>query len=62
MSFEVELEQALYEFKKRDINTFIAKVINVDKKKGICIVSDDEIEYPVRLASVINDDSNKFEG
>lgn len=60
MSLEKELDEAFAEFGKREIPTFIAEVLSVDKKKGICIVTDEGLEFEVRLASVINDDKQKF--
>jgi hypothetical protein len=60
MSLEKELEQALTKLVKRDVSTFIAKVISVDKQNGTCKVEDQDLEFTVRLASVITPNKNKF--
>lgn len=58
---EKALQDAFRKLKKRDVDTFPAKVISVDKLKGTCVVSDDEIEYTnVQLSSVVDGKENKF--
>jgi len=61
MNVEKELTDALREFKKRGVDTFIAQVVSVDKNKGICKIKDDDIEYTdVRLSAVIDTKGNRF--
>lgn len=58
---EKELQDAFRKLKKRDVDTFPVKVISVDKTKGTCKVSDDELEYTeVQLSSVIDANNSKF--
>ncbi|MRX40408.1 hypothetical protein GJU43_14060 [Flavobacterium sp. LC2016-23] len=58
---EKQLQDAFRNLRKRDVDTFPGTVIAVDKTKGTCIVSDDQIEYTdVRLSSVIDGKENKF--
>lgn len=58
---EKELQDAFRELKKRDVDTFPAKVLSVDKTKGTCKVSDGEIDYyNVQLAAVIDANTSKF--
>lgn len=55
------IQDAFRKLQKRDVDTFPAKVISVDKNKGTCVVSDDQIEFTdVRLSSVIDGIQNKF--
>ena len=60
MSIEKELQDSFRELVKRKATTFSAAVVSVDKEKGTCLVTDDQLEYKVRLASVINDSKEKF--
>jgi hypothetical protein len=56
-----ELQDAFRRLKKRDVDTFPVTVVSVDKAKGTCTVSDDEIEYTdVQLAAVVDATSNRF--
>jgi len=56
-----ELQDAFRKLTKRDVDTFPVTVLEVDKDKGTCRVSDDEIEYTdVQLSAVIDDSLNKF--
>jgi hypothetical protein len=58
---ENELQEAFRKLKKRDVDTFPVKVLSVDKEKGTCKVSDDELEYTdVQLSSVIDANNKKF--
>lgn len=58
---EKELQDAFRKLKKRDVDTFPVKVLSVDKTKGTCKVSDDELEYTdVQLSSVIDANNSKF--
>tara|TARA_R110002126_G_scaffold78629_2_gene195668 strand:+ start:11368 stop:11862 length:495 start_codon:yes stop_codon:yes gene_type:complete len=60
MSKDKELQDAFAKLLERDAVTFSATVLSVDKEKGTCLVSSDQLEYKVRLASVINDSREKF--
>lgn len=60
MDLEQELIEALREFRKRDVNTFVATVKSVDKEKGICLVEDEDLEYVARMSSVINGNHDRF--
>lgn len=56
MSIEKQIQDAFRQLGKRGVDTFPAKVTEVDKTKGFCTVEADGLEYPdVRLASVINE-------
>lgn len=56
MSLEKQLQDGFSLLKKRGVDTFPAKVLEVDKAKGTCKVNDGEIDHAdVRLASVINE-------
>ena len=58
---EKEIQDAFRELKKRDVDTFIAKVVSVDKAKGTCIVNADELDYyGVQLSAVVDDNQNNF--
>ncbi|MET3021525.1 hypothetical protein [Flavobacterium hydatis] len=58
---EKDLQDAFRKIKKRDVDTFIAHVISVDKEKGTCKISDGKLEYAdVQLASIINESNQKF--
>lgn len=56
---EEELSKALGRFKKRDVETFTAKVVSVDKEKGTCVITDEDIEYQDVLLSAVIDGNNK---
>lgn len=60
MSKEKEIQDAFAKLLEKDAITFSAKVLEVDKQKGTCLVSDGELQYKARLASVINNDADKF--
>jgi hypothetical protein len=56
-----KIQDAFRKLQKRDVDTFPATIISVDKNKGTCVVSDDQIEFTdVRLSSVIDGDKKKF--
>lgn len=56
-----ELEDAFRALKNRDVDTFPAIVVSVDKEQGTCVVSDDEIEYTdVQLSAVVDGNNNQF--
>lgn len=60
MSKDKEIQDAFAKLLEKDAVTFSAVVISVDKAKGTCIVKADGLEYKARLASVINNDADKF--
>lgn len=60
MSKDKEIQDAFAKLLKKDAVTFSAEVITVDKEKGFCKVKADGLEYKARLASVINNDVDKF--
>lgn len=55
-----ELQKALHKMVAPKGTNFIATVVSVDKEKGTCKVSTNDLEFTVRLASVINDSKDKF--
>ncbi len=56
-----ELQEALRNLKKRDVDTFPVKVVSVDKTNATCKVSDGSLEYTdVQLSSVIDEEKSKF--
>ena len=56
-----EIQDAFRQLKKRDVDTFIAKVVSVDKEKGTCTVNADELNYfGVQLSAVVDDNKNNF--
>jgi hypothetical protein len=58
---EKELQDAFRKLKKRDVDTFPATVVSVDKQKGTCVVNDGQINYTgVQLSSVIDGNNKKF--
>ena len=60
MSIDRELAEGLRQIGKRKTPTIAVEVISVDKAQGTCVVKDDELQYTVRLASVINDNAERF--
>lgn len=60
MSIDRELRQGLQFLGKRSVPTTAVEVVSVDKIKGTCRVQDEGLEFEVRLASVINEDKNRF--
>jgi hypothetical protein len=58
---EKELLDAFRNLKKRDVDTFPAEVVSVDKENGTCTVTDGDIEYTdVQLSSTINGSNKRF--
>ena len=56
-----ELQDALRRLSKRETDTFPAKVVSIDKKKGTCVVNDGDLEYTeVRLSATIEDNAKRF--
>ena len=50
---EKELQDAFRKLAKRDVDTFVATVVSVNKTKGTCTVNDEQIDYfDVKLQSV----------
>lgn len=61
MANEKELQDAFRKLGKREVDTFATKVLSVDKAKGTCKVTDDEITYTdVRLTSIIGGNGKAF--
>lgn len=60
MSIDRALQQALKNLGKRATPTLSVEVVSVNKEKGTCRVFEDGLEFEVRLASVINEDKNRF--
>ena len=60
MSIDRELAEGLRQIGKRKTPTIAVEVVSVDKAQGTCVVKDDELQYTVRLASVINDNAERF--
>ena len=60
MSIDRELAEGLRQIGKRKTPTIAVEVVSVDKAQGTCVVKDDELQYIVRLASVINDNAERF--
>ena len=60
MSIDRELAEGLRQIGKRKTPTIAVEVVSVDKSQGTCVVKDDELQYTVRLASVINDNAERF--
>lgn len=56
-----EIQDAFRKLKERDVDTFIAKVVSVDKTDGTCTVLADELEYfDVQLSAVVDENKNNF--
>ncbi|NHN26753.1 hypothetical protein FIA58_013795 [Flavobacterium jejuense] len=61
MEYDKELQDAFRNLGKRDVDTFPADVVSVDKIKGTCNVTDDNLTFTnVRLSSVIDRNNKKF--
>jgi phage baseplate assembly protein gpV len=54
-----ELTEAFRKLKKRDVDTFPAVVVSVDKEQGTCTVKVDDLELTNVQLSAIIDGSNK---
>ena len=55
------LQDALKKLVKRDVDTFPAQIISVDKTAGTCKVSDGGLEYEdVQLSATIEDNGKRF--
>lgn len=58
---EQELIEAFRKLKKRDVDTFPAVVVSVDKENGTCTIAVDGLELSdVQLSSVIDGNNKKF--
>lgn len=56
-----ELIEAFRQLKKRDVDTFPAVVVSVDKEKGTCVIAADGLELPdVQLSALIDGRDKKF--
>ena len=60
MSIDREVAEGLRQIGRRKTPTIAVEVVSVDKAQGTCEVKDDELQYTVRLASVINDNAERF--
>ena len=60
MSIDRELAEGIRSLGKRRTPTIAVEVLSVDKAQGTCVVKEDELQYTVRLASVINDNAERF--
>lgn len=60
MSGAVDIQRAFQGLAKRKAMTIPVKVVSVDQANGLCIVNDGEINFKARLASVINDNEERF--
>ena len=60
MSIDRELAEGIRQIGKRKTPTVAVEVVSVDKTQGTCVVKDDGLEYIVRLASVINENTERF--
>lgn len=60
MSIDRELAEGIRQIGKRKTPTIAVEVVSVDKTQGTCVVKGDELQYTVRLASVINDNTERF--
>ena len=55
------LQDALKKLVKRDVDTFPAQVVSVDKTAGTCKVSDGGLEYEdVQLSATVEDNGKRF--
>ena len=58
---ENELTEAFRRLKKRDVDTFPAVVVSVDKEQGTCVISADGLELPdVQLSAIIDGSDKKL--
>ena len=58
---EQELTEAFRRLKKRDVDTFPAVVVSVDKEQGTCVISADGLELPdVQLSAIIDGSDKKL--
>lgn len=58
---EAELQKAIAGLKKRGVETFPAKVVSVDKAKGICTVNDGQLDYDdVQLTATAESEKGLF--
>lgn len=56
-----ELTEAFRKLKKRDVDTFPAVVLSVDKEKGTCTVKADDLEFEdVQLSAILDGNNKKF--
>ncbi|MDX6187993.1 hypothetical protein SGQ83_01410 [Flavobacterium sp. Fl-318] len=58
---EQELIEAFRKLKKREVDTFPAIIVSVDKEKGTCVIAVDGLELPdVQLSAIIDGSDKKF--
>ncbi|WP_432221250.1 hypothetical protein ACRASX_11000 [Flavobacterium sp. TMP13] len=56
-----ELTEAFRRLKKRDVDTFPAVVVSVDKDKGTCVVEADGLKLlDVQLSAILDGNNQKF--
>ncbi len=56
-----DLYNALANFKKRDVDTFVATITEVKRESATCTVSDGDIEYSdVQLSAIVDNDNQKL--
>lgn len=56
-----ELLKAFRQLKKRDVDTFPAVVVSVNKEQGTCTVKADDLEFTsVQLSAIIDGNDKKF--
>lgn len=60
MSIERALQKSLQQLTKRGTPTLSVEVLSVDKTQGTCRVMEEQLEFEVRLASVIDSTKNRF--
>lgn len=56
-----DLQDAFKRLGKRDVDTFPAEVISVDKANGTCKISDGQLEYDeVQLSATVEENGKRF--
>lgn len=60
MSWELDIQKAFETLKKREVNCFVATVLEVNKPNGVCTIKDEALEYTdVRLSAIIDGNDQK---
>lgn len=55
------LQDAFRQLTKREVDTFPARVVSVDKANGTCVVNDGEIDYTdVQLSATVENNGKRF--
>lgn len=61
MRISNDLQKAFRQLGKRDVDTFPAKVVSVDKENGTCKVNDEQIDYTdVQLSATVEKNGKRF--